>query len=174
MPPPPPCNLSETQADVTPRTAAPGQQVRVADGCFEPGSTLAVTFESDPISLGTVRADAAGRFAADLEVPLAAAPGLHHFVVRGRAPGGAAHRSSGAVTVLDLDCPQLSHLEAVRLLQANPADPHGLDGDHDGDPCEAAPALPRTGSDTRPLLSLAGLLLGLGLLLEGRRLRTDP
>jgi LPXTG-motif cell wall-anchored protein len=147
--------------------------VRVADGCFVPGSVLPVSFESAPVALGTVRVDANGRFAADLRIPLGAEPGRHHFVVTGESPGGAAHRSSGPVTVADLDCPDLSQAEAQALLRANPADPHGLDDDRDGLPCEASPAgpLPRTGTSTQDLLLLACLLLGLGLLLEGRRQR---
>ena len=54
-------------------------------------------------------------------------------------------------------------------LDANPADPHGLDSDRDGMPCEDLPrgALPRTGASNRTTTGVGTFLLGAGLVLVG-------
>jgi hypothetical protein len=130
---------------------------------------LAVTLESNPISMGSVRSDAGGRYSANVTVPRVAPPGQHDIVVRGSAPDGGARQTTAAVTVQDLDCTDFQyHEDAQLVLDADRSDPHGLDSDHDGDACETLPrrgALARTGTSAAQTAGLGLLALLIGTLL---------
>jgi hypothetical protein len=113
------------------------------------------------VSLGTVVANAAGSYELVARVPLGAEPGTHHIVVVGTGANGQTHTSTATLTVRDLDCSSFKTQAAAQAaLNANRADPYGLDSDHDGKACEngvGANGLPRTGP---PLLAPMALLAG--------------
>jgi hypothetical protein len=70
-------------------TAKPGDKVQIAGNGFTKDVSLAVTFQSTPVALGTVVADANGAFATTVTIPASAEPGAHHIVVTGaNATGG--------------------------------------------------------------------------------------
>jgi hypothetical protein len=86
-------------ATVDPTTARPGQTATSTDDCFAPGATLRATFESDPVSLGTVTADAKGRYRLEFAVPVNASSGTHHVIVTGPNAAGTTHRSVGTIRI---------------------------------------------------------------------------
>ena len=98
----PPAGSPDTQseAQVSAATVAPGQQVSVTGGGFAPGRDLRADLFSDPVFLGSTRSDAAGRFATTVTIPVNASPGPHQIVVSGPGPQGGTHRSVATVTVV--------------------------------------------------------------------------
>jgi hypothetical protein len=93
------CDATETTSSVNPSSVASGTAVTASDTCFLPGAELQATFESTPTSLGTVRADASGRYSLTFTVPAAATVGTHHVVVTGPGPQNQSRRSTGTITV---------------------------------------------------------------------------
>ena len=172
-----PCSTTQSAASVNPQATRPGGSVSVSDGCFAPNATLTQVFQSTPVVLGTIRADANGRYANTIVVPLSADPGLHQIITSGPNPAGSQHHSIGTVSVADLDCSQFTFREdAQAVLNANRADPHGLDPDRDGLACETLPSrvaghLAVTGGSTNSQLLVAGLalILGSALVIAGRK-----
>jgi hypothetical protein len=77
----------------------PGQAVTITGSEFAANSDLQVSLESDPISMGSIRSDAAGRYSATVVIPAAAKPGSHEIVVRGPAAVGGTRETRAAVTV---------------------------------------------------------------------------
>lgn len=65
-----------------------GQLLRIIIEHFWPGSSITMTLHSDPISLGTVTADADGRVDTTITVP-DVPPGIHRLVLSGEAADGA-------------------------------------------------------------------------------------
>jgi hypothetical protein len=173
---------------VVPASGKPGSAVTFAAAGFAPGSSVAVTFESTPVALATLTANAGGAvFAAGIATPRNAGPGAHQIVARGVSASGTAHEVRAAFTAEDLDClvDFTTRAEARVVLNADPTDPHVLDRDKDGIPCEELPegtsgtgggadrAIARTGAEVLPLTGIALLLIGMGLVLVQRR-TTDP
>jgi hypothetical protein len=78
--------------------AGPGDTVNETATGFGSGSNADADFESTPIPLGTFKADSTGTVRFSFKVPKVA-PGLHHVVVRGVSPTGAAHIVSLPITV---------------------------------------------------------------------------
>lgn len=66
---------------------------------FAPGSEVVVELHSDPIRLGIVQADQAGRIAGDVTVPATVAPGVHTLVLIGQDATGAPLELRAAVTI---------------------------------------------------------------------------
>jgi hypothetical protein len=152
--------------------------VAVSDGCFGANQTLQQVFESTPVNLGTTQSDGAGRYSNSIKVPLGADPGTHRIVTTGSDGKGGTHRSVGTLTVPNVNCTDFTYREdAQAVLDANKADPHGLDTDRDGRACESLPtrvgglSVTGPGQSTRTLLLTGGLaiLLGSVLVLAGRR-----
>jgi hypothetical protein len=147
---------SASTATISASQVRPDQGVAISAPGFAANSSTNLTFQSDPVSLGSATANAGGVVETTVTIPRGAAPGAHHVVVSGIDPAGRAHESVAGLTVVDLDCRDFStRAQAKAVLVANPSDPHGLDADHDGVPCEElpaggaeSPALPRTGSNT--------------------------
>lgn len=78
--------------------AGPGDTVDETATGFGAGTEAKATVESTPIGLGTLTADATGTIRFSVKVP-GVTPGLHHVVVRGVSPTGAAHIVSLPLTV---------------------------------------------------------------------------
>lgn len=71
-------------------TAAPGSEVTVNGGGFQPGSKVAIEVRPTATSKGTLRAGTAGKVSAVVAVPAGSRPGWEDIVLRGSAPGGQA------------------------------------------------------------------------------------
>ena len=119
----------------------PGQALDVTAAGFAPNSTAALTFESDPIALGTATADASGTIHAHVTVPQGVPAGAHHVVATGVNAAGGVHRASVAVTV------------SASTSSTTTA------------------GLARTGTANETTALVAGLLIGLGLLSKGTSMR---
>ncbi|HEX8745102.1 MAG TPA: SGNH/GDSL hydrolase family protein [Thermoleophilaceae bacterium] len=63
-------------------------EVLLAGRGFAAGSDLDVTMRSDPVDLGTVEADGAGRINETLSLPRGVEPGVHTISLAGTAPSG--------------------------------------------------------------------------------------
>jgi hypothetical protein len=169
---------------VVPTSGKPGAAVTFAASGFAPGSSVALTFESTPVSLATLTANAGGAvFGSGITTPRNASRGAHSIIARGTNPSGTAHEARAAFTADDLGCETgdfATQAEALVVLNADPNDTHDLDGDDDGIPCENLPAgrsgtggtnptIARTGAEVLPLTGIALLLIGMGLVLVQRR-----
>jgi hypothetical protein len=93
------CSVSQSVSSVSPATTTTGAQVTVIDDCFSPGQILTAVLQSTTVQLGTVRADALGRYSLTFVVPKEIGTGVHHIVVTGPGPGVAVHTSTGTITV---------------------------------------------------------------------------
>jgi LPXTG-motif cell wall-anchored protein len=133
------------------RTVVPAGDTVVASTtgspCYAPGSSETLTFTSDPVTLGTVTANANGQFSVTLTIPSNATAGAHTITSSG--PG-----ASGGTLVLS------ASLTVTRA----------------GAPVAGAPGrLAFTGSsDTAPLLwiALVALVSGAALVVGARRRST--
>ena len=92
--------------DATTTTAAPVKtsfkltdHIVVRFPGFAPGSEAKATLNSDPIPLGTFRADATGTVTIDVPVPAEAPPGEHTVVAVGIDPTGAPRTASQSVVL---------------------------------------------------------------------------
>jgi hypothetical protein len=79
-------------------TADPGGELIVYGSGFAPNANVAIELHSDPISLGTARADANGMFTYRVTVPLGIV-GVHHVVASGVGPEGTPVSVEALVTV---------------------------------------------------------------------------
>ena len=77
----------------------PGDVVQVDGEGFSPGAVLNVVLQSDPIAMGSLRANAGGGFSGTMRIPANAPPGRHHIVVSGPNPSGGVHKVSFPVEV---------------------------------------------------------------------------
>lgn len=80
-----PAPVAELKADKS--SVVPTAKVTLKGEGFLAGEDIRLEFHSDPVVLGTVKADAKGAFSAELTVPANAAPGQHHFVAVGLKSG---------------------------------------------------------------------------------------
>jgi hypothetical protein len=79
---------------------APGGAVEVAGGGFRSGSRVRVVIFSDPVVLGTARANAAGEVAIDVTVPESFAAGSEHRIeLQGVGPDGEVRVLSRRITL---------------------------------------------------------------------------
>ena len=100
---------STTAATTTTTTPAPtivatkevtdGQNIDVQTTGWKPGSTIAVTLESDPVSLGSMVADAAGNATGSFPLPAGFATGQHTLKLTGTGVAGQVQVLSAFVTV---------------------------------------------------------------------------
>ncbi len=92
----PPSSADLTVSDSTPGV---GQQISVAGSGFAPGANVVITFESTPVTLATVAADAGGAFSTVVTIPSNATPGVHTIKATGAGAGGGTLVLSAQVTV---------------------------------------------------------------------------
>ena len=146
---------SPTNADgsVTPSTVAPDGSVTVESTGWKASSSVAATLHSDPVSLGTLTADADGKVSGAFTVPAGTAAGAHTIELTGKDPDDADRTVSLALTVSD---PPSSTTTVVVPGAGSSA---------------GGPKLAFTGSGTRNLASIALFLIALGLFLLGRQER---
>jgi len=79
---------------------APGAAVTIAGDGFRTGSLVRVVVFSEPVVLGTARADAAGQIALDVKIPSSFAPGSEHRVeLQGVDPSGEVRILSREITL---------------------------------------------------------------------------
>lgn len=120
----------------------PGELLRFSGAGFAPGASIAITMESTPVHLKSVHADASGAFSTTAAVPRGMTAGRHLLKATGADPAGGLRILSIAVT--------------VRASQGSPT---------------GAGTLPRTGSETMTLLSVAAgaIAAGSAILVVRRR-----
>jgi hypothetical protein len=92
--------LTSAASDTGPLTATPGQAVTVFGHGFAPGGSLAVSFFSSPVHLGSTVADASGAYRVTVTIPSDATPGDHQIVVTGPAAVGGTLASVTPVKVV--------------------------------------------------------------------------
>ena len=79
---------------------APGGAVEVSGGGFRSGSRVRVVIFSDPVVLGTARANAAGEVAVDVAIPESFAAGSEHRIeLQGVGPDGEVRVLSRRITL---------------------------------------------------------------------------
>lgn len=83
----------------SPATIAPGRTVRVTADGFAPGTTATITLHSDPLVVGSGRADAKGRVSALAYVDTAVPIGRHRLEATGLDATGRPHTVSRPVAV---------------------------------------------------------------------------
>ncbi|HZM38263.1 MAG TPA: LPXTG cell wall anchor domain-containing protein [Acidimicrobiales bacterium] len=93
----PPAVNSLTCSDTTP---TPGQTISCQARTFAAGGAVTVTLNSDPVTLGTATADAAGLIALQVTIPTGTPLGAHTLVATGPAPTGQTLNLSLAITVV--------------------------------------------------------------------------
>jgi hypothetical protein len=120
----------------------------VSSDTWKSGSDVQATFHSDPVVLGTLKADDAGAVSGTFAVP-AVEPGAHTVELTGTDADGAAQTLSTAFTVTAVSPPT-----TVAPAGVPPAAVAG--GASTG-------GLAFTGSSTRDILSVALLVLAVGL-----------
>jgi hypothetical protein len=136
---------------------APGDTTAVTGTGFPPGQPLLVQLFSDPVTLATTTADAAGAFRVVVTIPVGTPAGVHALVVSG--PGGLP-RAQTALTVTAP--PGLLGLVSQVLTQILGPLSVGV-----VTPVVGTVPLARTGSDAARSARLALLLVGFGSLLVG-------
>ncbi len=67
--------------------------------CYAPGATVTLTFASDPVTLGTVTANANGQFSATATIPSNASAGTHTITASGTGANGSTLVLSASLTV---------------------------------------------------------------------------
>lgn len=91
--------LTSSPATASDVTVRPGQPVTIRGGGFAPGRELAVTFFSQPVTLGRTQSDAGGGYSVGVTIPGNAVPGQHRIVVSGPGTQSRLHESVVVVTV---------------------------------------------------------------------------
>ena len=131
-------------------SASAGEAVTLAGAGYQPGSSVALTLNSKPISLGGAVADGNGAFTKVITVPAEAPAGRHTITAAGVDPAGAQFVLSAAFEVTD----------AKGAVAGAPASAGGQ-------------TLPRTGTSTVLLVALSTLLIAVGaaLVVTARRRR---
>jgi hypothetical protein len=96
-PPAPSCSLGLSSSTVP----AGGTVVVSTTGgpCYAPGSSVSLTFTSDPVSLGTVTANGAGQFSTTVTIPSNATAGTHTITASGPGASGGTLTISASLTV---------------------------------------------------------------------------
>jgi len=128
--------------------------ITVNAGYFEPGSTVTVTLQSDPVVLGTVAASGTGTINATFNLPVGVTAGAHTVIASGpRLDTGVVDSVSAAITVtIPSACISPSTLTPTTQ--------------------SGGGSLPVTGSDNGVFVAVgAGLLVAGGLLVMASRKR---
>lgn len=154
---------------VSDTVVAPGGQVSISGGGFEPGAPVSIIFRSDPVVLDRVAASPQGEIDTTVRIPPQASPGSHTLEARGAAAGGG---------TLVLRTPVEVSGEPSPGAPEGPGSGFSGDGDSGGTGDDGRAigetdggSLPFTGSEALPFAVAGFGLLGCGLLLFflGRR-----
>lgn len=138
---------------------APGSLVTISGGGFNPGATVALTIESDPVSLGSVTASATGAITATVTIPAGLEEGNHTIKATGESPTGTLVLSQAVTTVA---ASTNSNSNAATTSGSNSSSA----GSNNASSLGAPPnQLAFTGTSTSILLVLAAALIGAGGLL---------
>ena len=129
-----------TISDATP---SPGETITLTGQTFQAGSTVTLTLHSEPVTLGSATADAAGKMALQATIPSDTPLGSHTITADGTAPDGSPLSLSVSLTVV-------------------PAAANGGTGANNGNG-NGSGNLPRTGAEWTLLLTK----LGIGLAAAG-------
>ncbi len=78
---------TEGTATISSSSAQPGERVTISASGFVSGESVDVTLFSDPVLLGTVVADSAGRVSMSATIPSDTPPGAHRIELVGRQSG---------------------------------------------------------------------------------------
>jgi hypothetical protein len=84
---------------VTPSSAAPAAGITVNSPGWTAGATVTATLHSDPVTLGTLTADATGKVTGSFTVPAGTAPGAHTIALVGTGSTGTSRTVNIAFTV---------------------------------------------------------------------------
>jgi hypothetical protein len=84
---------------VSDTSVAPGDPVTVSGDGYAAGTDITITFESEPVVIGNVRADAAGAFTTQVRIPADASPGNHTIKATGLGADGGPRVTSAAIFV---------------------------------------------------------------------------
>ncbi|HEY3670844.1 MAG TPA: hypothetical protein VGN51_07915 [Acidimicrobiia bacterium] len=141
---------------VTPAIATPSGVVTVVSDGWKTGSSVAATLHSTPVSLGTLTATADGTVNGQFTLPSDTAIGAHTIELTGTDPEDAARTVTLNLTVVTST--------AVTTLPVG-----GTGGSVTGN--SAGTTLAFTGSSPRNIVSVALLLLAVGLLVLGQQQR---
>jgi len=136
---------------------APGDTTTVSGSGFPPGGPLLLQLFSDPVTLGTTTADAAGAFRVVVTIPIGTPAGVHTVVVTG--PGGVPQAQAALTVTAPRGLVGLLSQVLTQLLSPLSA---GV-----VTPVIGAVPLARTGSHAARLSRLAFLLVVGGSLLVG-------
>ena len=93
----PPAVNSLTVSDTTP---SPGQTITIQGQTFAEGATATVVLNSDPVTLGSATANAAGQIVLQATIPTDTPLGSHTLVASGPAPNGQTLSLSLAIEVV--------------------------------------------------------------------------
>ena len=93
----PPAVNSLTVSDTTP---SPGQTITIQGQTFAEGATATVVLNSDPVTLGSATANAAGQIVLQATIPTDTPLGSHTLVASGPAPNGQMLSLSLAIEVV--------------------------------------------------------------------------
>lgn len=172
---------------VSDTTVVPGQIITVSAFTFAPGSEVGFTFFSHAVFLGSATADGDGVATRQVQIPWDATPGQHALVASGIAPDGSELNVAAILTVLAVadgvtdgvtDGDGVTGVGIRDVIRTAPGVAGvGVDGvgvDRVGvDRAGVTGQLPRTGSDSLPLVRIAAALMavGGGLLFITRRRR---
>jgi LPXTG-motif cell wall-anchored protein len=93
------CALALSSTVVSPGQTITASTVNCPNG-YAPGSTVTLTFTSDPVTVATVTADAAGHFSTPVRIPSNATLGGHTITSTGPAAAGGTLTLSASLTVV--------------------------------------------------------------------------
>ena len=93
----PPAVNSLTVSDTSP---SPGQTITIQGQTFAQGATATVVLNSDPVTLGSATATAAGQITLQATIPVNTPLGSHTLVASGPAPNGQTLSLSLAIEVV--------------------------------------------------------------------------
>ncbi len=175
---------------VSSTVAAPGQELALQGNGFDAGEQLTVTLCSVPRMLGSITADPAGRYQANIRIPADAALGAHHLVVSdvrgnaavapilaqrgGRSPLGAEQDPEITGTADEIPEEQFDAEADAAADQAAQDDLAALEDDANAffESTDDTGGIPTTGAEIGALLRLATLSLASGLVLVARSRRS--
>lgn len=149
---------------------ARGERVEMSGGGFEPGATVEIWLNSDPIHLATIRASATGVIDASVKIPASAPLGRHTLEARGAS-------ASGGTLVLETPIVVAKAAGGREDATSQPAPAGGGDGARaDADDSSTSPrgSTGRTGALPFGVLAFMGsalLLAGVLLVVLARRRR---